>query len=340
VTIAFVSLFSSEKMDMEKPQTWRDLLAEIIQNPEEKRRVANALGVNPLTLTRWLHGESVPRLHNLRRLLESFPDQRARFLPLIINEFSEFSLASGEFSPAPVKSIPVTFYSYVLNLSSVIPSEQRFWSICNTVLHEALGQLDPGHLGLQLSVIQCHAPSYGNTIRCLRERVALGTPPWEEQMEPRIRFLGAESLAGYVVSINRPQVIANRNEKHELPNHLPEHALSAVAVPILYASRSAGCLLVASTQPDYFSSPALLELIQEYASLLMLAFHPGDFYDSERIALQIMPSFEVQQSYFSSFRQRIITLLKKAAGDRQSMNYNEAEQQVWWQIEEELLQLP
>lgn len=325
---------------MEKPQTWRDLLAEIIQNPKEKRRIARDLGVNPLTLTRWVHGESVPRLHNLRRLLEIVPDQHARFLPLIVKEFGELSPVPGGFSPAPANSIPVTFYSYVLNLSSTVPLDQRFWSICSTVLHEALGQLDPGRLGLQISIIQCHTPSYGQIIRCLRERLGLGTPPWMEQLEHRTRFLGAESLAGYVVSINRPQVITNINEKHELPGHLPEHALSAVAAPILYASRTAGCLLVASTQPDYFSSPGLLELIQEYASLLTLAFRPEDFYDRERIALQIMPSFEVQQTYLSSFRQRIITLLKKAAGDRQSMSYREAEQQVWWQIEEELLQLP
>ena len=318
---------------MEEPQTWRDLLAEIIQNPHEKQRIADALGVNPITLVRWVHGESIPRPYNLRRLLEIVPGQRTTLLPLITKEFDAISTA-------PVPSIPVTFYSHVLNLFSTVSPEQRFWSICNTVLHEALNQLDPGRLGLQLSIILCHAPSYGHTIRCLRERLGLGTPPWEEQMEPQTRFLGAESLAGYVVSINRPQVIANFNEKHEFPNHLPEHALSAAAAPILYASRSAGCLLVASTQPDYFSSPALLELIQEYASLLTLAFRPEDFYERERIALQIMPSFEVQQSYFSSFRQRIITLLKKAASDRQSMSYHEAERQVWWQIEEELLQLP
>ncbi|TMC97621.1 MAG: helix-turn-helix transcriptional regulator, partial [Chloroflexi bacterium] len=95
---------------MEKPQTWRDLLAEIIRNPDEKRRIARALGINPLTLTRWVHGESVPRLHNLRRLLEVVPDQRARFQPLIVKEFGEFTPASSEFTPAPVKSIPVTFY--------------------------------------------------------------------------------------------------------------------------------------------------------------------------------------------------------------------------------------
>src|SRR6266567_841212 len=262
---------------MEKPQTWRDLLAEIIQNPQEKRRIADALGVNQITLVRWVHGESSPRSHNLRCLLEIVPDQRAMFLPLITKEFDGFSTA-------PVPSIPVTLYSHVLNLYSTVPSEQRFWSICTIVLHEALSQLDPDRLGLQISVIQCMAPSYGNSIRCLRECLGLGTPPWEERMERRARFLGAESLAGYVVSINHRQVIANLNENRELPSQLPEHALSAVAVPILYTSRSAGCLLVASTQPDYFDSPVLLDLIQEYAALLTLAFHPEDFYELENIA--------------------------------------------------------
>ncbi len=317
---------------MEEPQTWRDLLAEIIQNPHEKQRIADALGVNPITLVRWVHGESIPRPYNLRRLLEIVPGQRTTFLPLITKEFDAFSTA-------PVPSIPVTFYSHVLNLFSTVSPEQRFWSICTMVLHEVLRQLDPDRLGLQISVIQCMAPAYGNTIRCLRERLGLGTPPWEEQMERRTRFLGAESLAGYVVSTNRRQVIANFNENHELPNQLPEHALSAVAVPILYAGRSAGCLLVASTQPDYFASPAFLDLIQEYATLLTLAFRPEDFYELECITLQIMPSFHLQQSYLSTFRQRIMTLLKKAARDQRSMSYNEAEQYVWWQIEEELLQL-
>ncbi len=317
---------------MEKPQTWRDLLAEIIQNPQEKRRISDALGVNPITLVRWVHGESSPRPHILRCLLEIVPDQRTMFLPLISKEFDGFSTA-------PVSSIPVTLYSQVLNLFSTVSPEQRFWSICTIVLHEALRRLDPDCLGLQISVIQCMAPSYGNTIRCLRECLGLGTPPWEERMERRARFLGAESLAGYVVSINHRQVIANLNENRELPSQLPEHALSAVAVPILYTSRSAGCLLVVSTQPDYFDSPVLLDLIQEYAALLTLAFRPEDFYELENIALQIMPSFQVQQSYLSTFRRRIMALLKKAADDQRSMSYNEAEQHVWWQIEEELLQL-
>ena len=168
-----------------------------------------------------------------------------------------------------------------------------------------------------------------NMLTAFRKPEGGELPDWQKEFNKQINKIR------YVIE----QVIANFNENHELPNQLPEHALSAVAVPILYAGRSAGCLLVASTQPDYFDSPALLDLIQEYATLLTLAFHPEDFYELECIALQIMPSFQVQQSYLSTFRQRIMTLLKKAARDQRSMSYNEAEQHVWGQIEEELLQL-
>jgi len=324
-----------EKVKMEESQTWRDLLAEIIKDPQEKQRIADTLDINVITLGRWVRGDSIPRVHNLRRLLEVLPQQRAILLPLIAKEFDGFSTTS---IAAPVNSIPVTFYAHILDLFSTTSDEQRFWSICSTVLPEALKQLDPDRLGLQISIIQCMAPRYGNTIRCLREYMVQGTPPWGGKMELQARFFGAESLAGYVVSTGHAQIIANLNEELRLPSHLPEHAVSAVAVPILYAGRVAGCLLVASTQPYYFSSPSLLELIQNYAALLMLAFHPEDFYERERIALQIMPSFQVQKSYLSTFQQRITALLKRATADKHSMSYNEAEQHAWWQIEEELSQ--
>ncbi len=197
-----VSSYNSERNDMEESRTWRDLLARIINNPQEKQNIADA-------------------------------------------------------SP---ESIPVTLYNRVLHLLCTTSHERRFWTICTAVLHDALKRLDPDRLGLQLSIEQCLAPAYGNTVRCLRERLALGTPPWNELVEPRGRFFGVESLVGFVTSIGRQHTILNINEKYRLPDHLPEHAMSAVASPIMYVGRVAGCLLVVSTQPDYFCQPALLDL--------------------------------------------------------------------------------
>ena len=108
---------------------------------------------------------------------------------------------------------------------------------------------------------------------------------------------------------------------------------------VWYGSRMAGCLLVVSTQPDYFRQPALLDLTQNYRQLLMLAFRPEEFYKLECISLQVMPSFQLQQSYFSSFQQRLNALLHKAATDQRPIGYMVAEQQTLWQLEEELLQL-
>jgi hypothetical protein len=265
---------------MEESRTWRDLLARIIDDPQEKQSEASA-------------------------------------------------------SP---ESIPVTLYNRVLHLLCTTSYERRLWTTCTAVLQDALKRLDPDRLGLQLSIQQCMAPAYGNTVRCLRARLALGTPPWSELVEQK-RFFGAESLVGFATSIGRQHTIDTINEKQWLPDYLPEHAMSAVASPIMYIGRVAGCLLVVSTQPGYFCQPALLDLIQNYAQLLVLAFHPEDFYDQECIELQPMPLFQVQRSYLSSLQQRILALLKKANIDHCPLSYDVAEQHALWQLEEELLQL-
>jgi len=64
-------------------QSWRELLGKLTENPAEKQRVAEALGVNAFTVTRWVTGESEPRLHNLKRLPDVFPPYRALFSELI-----------------------------------------------------------------------------------------------------------------------------------------------------------------------------------------------------------------------------------------------------------------
>lgn len=243
----------------------------------------------------------------------------------------------SEASASP-EGIPVTLYNRVLHLLCTTSYEGRFWTTTTAVLNDALKRLDPARLGLQLSIQQCMAPAYGKAVRCLRGRLALGTPPWSELVEQK-RFFGAESLVGFATSIGRQHTIMTINEKYRHQDHVPEHAMSAVASPVMYAGRVAGCLLVVSTQPGYFSRPALLDLIGNYAQLLVLAFHPEDFYDLERIELQPMPTFQVQRSYVSSLQQRILGLLKKARIDHCPLSYDVAEQEALWQVEEELLQL-
>ncbi len=42
---------------MEGSETWRELLAEITSNPQERERIVRELNVNPITITRWVNNE-------------------------------------------------------------------------------------------------------------------------------------------------------------------------------------------------------------------------------------------------------------------------------------------
>ena len=321
---------------MEDYQTWRDLLAKLIEEPREKERLAKAVGVDAVTLKYWAKNDVSPRPHHLRRLLQAVPHHQMLLRTLIAEEFDEFD---PELVDSPSDDISVAFSAYILDLYTTAPDESRFWSICTAVLSEVVKQLDPNHLGISLSVVQCMASAQEKNIRYLRECVALGTNPWLEQVESRTRFLGAESLAGYTVVSCQPQIVADIGQEQRPSAYLPEHAVSAAAFPILHTNRIAGCLLAASTQPNYFRSPVRRDLIQNYAALLMLAFSPENFYEHERIALQVMPSLQVQQPYLSTLQQRILATLKTAFNVNHPISYPEAQQYVWWQVAEELSQL-
>jgi hypothetical protein len=154
-------------------------------------------------------------------------------------------------------------------------------------------------------------------------------------------FLGAESLAGYAVTSNRPAVARNIDEDHGLlPVRRTKYEKSSAAYPILRAGRIAGCLLVSSAQPNYFLSEARLSLIQGYADLMVLAFEPSEFYDPLDVQLRVMPSYDTQKKYFATFRERIAHVMQEAFHNGSPINALQAEQLVWQQLEEELLREP
>lgn len=317
---------------MSEPQIWREQLAEFIKNPQERERIAKVLGVNPLTLMRWMRNESTPRGPHLKRVLEVIPQLRAS----TAGKFDDFPSLPAEAQPS---AIPIAFYNRILGLYATLPDQQRFWSICTAVLQEVMKHLTSSGVGLDISIVRCLTPYQGNTVRCLREHIGLGNFSWKEQVELRKRLFGIESLAGYTVESCHTTVIPNLSEEQRLPHQLSEQVGSAAAFPILHANRIAGCLLVASTKPGYFHSPELLDLLETYTTLIALAFDPGDFYELQSIKLGIMPSVQVQDSYLTTLQQRVNSVLKKAVADQHPLSYFQAEQRAWWQIAEELLQL-
>ncbi|MEO8972929.1 MAG: GAF domain-containing protein [Ktedonobacteraceae bacterium] len=325
---------------MTEQRSWRDLLKIIINDTHEKQRIASELGLNPITLVRWTTQDTDPRPQNLRRLLDVVPQYRDQLLELIRDEdgFEDFSNASLDDSS---KDIPAFFCTSVFAARAATNDSMRYRTTCNMVLQQALGQLDPDRIGMSITVVRCMPPREGNTkIRSLRESLGQGTPPWQADLEQQAMFLGAESLAGFVVSTSRPYVTQNVEEDQTyVPLAKARHERSSAISPIIYAGRIAGCIIVSSAQHNYFLSQSRLKLISNYTDLIAIAFEPEEFYDPDHIELRIMPDQELQKAYFANFRQRVAAVMLEGARNKQAINTIEAEKIVWRQLENELIEV-
>ena len=160
---------------MQEQPTWRDVLGSVIQDPQERRRIATELGINPVTLTRWVNKDASPRPQSLQRLLKALPQHRKVLLELVVNEFEGFATEAEDL----LHRIPSEFYNRVLRTLATIPKVLRFQSLCDLILQQALEQLDPQRIGLAIIVVRCMLPSQEGKIRSLRESVGRGTQPWE-----------------------------------------------------------------------------------------------------------------------------------------------------------------
>jgi transcriptional regulator with XRE-family HTH domain len=325
----------------EMGQTWRTLLGGIIADQSERQRIAAALGVNIATLIRWAHDETKPRPQNLRTLIKAVPpeyrDQLSELIPL---EFPEMA-AAGEQAEQDDSTgeIPSKFYESGLTAYINTRKPQRFFTVSNRILKQALSQLDPNLLGMALSIARCMPPSRGQKIRSLREVTGVGTPPWQSTLTQEVLFLGIESLAGYTVMKGRPFAVQNREERLGfLPVRWEEWEESALACPIWFEDRLAGCLLASSSQPGYFL-PFRQVLIERYAQFLTLAFDAEDFYEQQDIQLLPMPSRDAQHKQAANFRQRLSEIILQASGNQLAINLEQAERRAWQQLEEELLDL-
>lgn len=326
---------------METFTTWRELLGNIIQDVFERQRIASELGVNAVTLTRWVHGSSTPRSQHLRRLLAVLPHHRDQLFELISREDGDALIGAGRAAfDDEEDEIPPEFYARVFNAYAMTPSAQRSWSVTNLILQQALAQLDPHQIGMAITIVQCMQPFTDGKVSSLRERTGYGTSPWSMNLEPYAVFLGAESLAGYVVSSCYPRVLQNSNEHQGIiPAHWVEWERSAAVYPIARGGKVAGCLLVSCTEPNYFSSTRQ-KLIQQYAELLVLVFELNEFYDLSQINLRVMPNYQRQALYLSNFRQRVAECMTTELRKGHPLDLKHAEMLIWSELEQELSHLP
>lgn len=319
---------------MSSYQNWRELLGKIIKDPQERLRLAGELGVSSVTLTRWVNGESKPRPYNLRLLVDILPEQRPQMVELIREEFGDTFTDAVDIESIS-QEIPSSFYMRILSAHCNLPKVVHFHSICDMVLSQALKQLDPHAIGMEITIVLCVPPTKENKIRSLRETMGRGTGIWGRELEQRTLFLGAESLTGYVATTGHARVIQSRTEgRYLFPAQWVKDEESAAVYPIMRAGLIAGCLLVSCTQPDYFVSIERQTLLQYYTDLLTLAFEPEFFYSLEAIELRRMPPYELQLPFLTDFRQRVADIMLKAR-----VSVGQAERLAWQRIEEELLRL-
>jgi hypothetical protein len=98
-------------------------------------------------------------------------------------------------------------------------------------------------------------------------------------------------------------------------------------------------LLFSSTQPAQFRSEGRRSLSKDYAQLLAQVFPPDEFFELTQIQLWEMPPPHIQDKTLATFQQRVNILMKEAYTMQQGLTRSQIEQQVWQEIEEELLEI-
>lgn len=294
---------------MQHSRTWRDLLGEIIKNPQDRLQIAHALGINPVTLTRWVTGPARPRASSLSKLVKAVPQEhRQEFEELLSAEFPDTSDEETQSDDEPTPEIPSAFYARVNNAFSTVSRAIRSTSIFTLILQQMLAHLDPEQEGLSISIIRCTRPIAGQPVRSLIETMGRGTPPFKGFQEPQPFLLGAESLAGAAVMNFRPLIEQNLRTESLVQSLRTDWEESAMACPLLFEGGSAGCSLIASTRLNFFT-PIRQRLVEAYTNLMILALHTEDFIEQSRIQLQFMPSFQQQQPYFQNIRRRVAEIV-------------------------------
>jgi hypothetical protein len=325
-----------EQMEKEQP-LWQDFLGRLIKDTKERKRIANMVRVQPITLSRWASGMSKPREEHLRRLLRVLPPDSSQTLLAILQKDFPTHFLNIEHIAEISRQIPSAFYDHVLNVCATTSPSLYSQTIYDLILQQAIEHLDPDRRGMSISLVRCVAPLKGSKVRSLREVCGVGTPPWERDLRQHTIFLGAESLCGLSVMHSRLVVVHDRQASHELiPAHWVTHEQSAAAYPLLHQARVIGCLLLSGAHPCQLTETHLA-VMQSYANLLALAFSPTDFFDLQDVELLPMPPYAIQAPYFEHFQQRVTQKLMQSAMTTHPITLHEAQEQVWQEIEAELL---
>ena len=325
-------------MQHDHRETWRTLLGDLVKQPGERQRLTKTLGVNPLTITRWVTGQSVPRPPYLRQVLTLLSQHYVLPLTELIEDVPEFSLVA-ETPDKVVATIASPFYVEVLQMLATVPIEQSRWLIRKRILTHALEQLDPQQKNVTITLMRCVPPSSGHKVRSVQVIMGVGRSPWGGDLDQQVVFYGVDSVAGRVVSSGRMLTIQSFREETRLLSASDKEEISSLCTsPLQQSGRIAGTLNVLSSQPGFFL-PSRVSLLQEYSNLLALTFPAEDFYVLSDIELCLIPPVPLQIPFLMSFRKHVLQAMKQTVGSQHAVTYAQADLLTWQHIEEELIQL-
>lgn len=324
-------------MYMEKTQSWRVLLKEQISSQQERRRIAQVLEVNAMTLVRWATGQSDPRQENLFALLETLPEKRQAMLASIKQEFPQFFIGNASITNDAV--IPSAFYDRILYTYAITLPLQRAFHLAGAIAQQIFTLFSTSIEDLAVVIAYCIQCDPKQPVRSLRRDIEYSSSNWERFSRGQMLLFGIESPLGRAVAKGRIQVINNQQErKAEYPLYLQPYpgVESELACPIMLSDQIAGCLYLASSRPDHFT-PDYQKLIQRYVTLLSVITDAQAFGKHSDIRLGFMPTPRQQIEVLVHFHERANKLVTDAG---HTMSRPQADLLIWQQMEDELFKLP
>lgn len=317
---------------------WRLLLQQAIAEPEERRRIAEYLHVNAATLARWSHGTSNPHPSSLQALVDVLPFPRRQIIAAIQQEYPELAFHTISAYAIP-QDIPNWFYTHILDAHNQLPASIHSERMLSLILRQLLLHFDPLEECMAAYVAQCTPPRSGQKVRSLYITYGVGSLSCPH-IEHSHYFLGAESQTGNALQSQRSIVMPDYAiAMQHYPSHRQKGIESAISYPLSHRGEVAGCLIVISTRPHSFSL-AHMELVRQYANLLVLAFEREQFYRLEQVALGLIPPASCQEPYIMPLRRKMVQRIIQAARDQRTLPQKEALVQAWQEVEEILLHFP
>src|SRR5947199_9634436 len=99
--------------------TWQSILQQVLKTPGEQQRIAVAIGLSQMTLTRWAKGESNPQRPHLTRLVQVVqPSFRDELLAALETDYSDIHSWLKDDSS---EQIPSEFISQLLSVRTTTP---------------------------------------------------------------------------------------------------------------------------------------------------------------------------------------------------------------------------